>query len=230
MTLNVYVGWDEKDALAYEVCAQSLQAHASIPVNVIPLKHWELRAKKLFWREHHVIGDGQMLDLRDGKPCSTTFSFTRFLVPELEEFQPGRALFIDPDMLWRCDVADVIRSCKGDKAVWCVQHDHSPRESHKFNTNVVQTLYRRKNWSSLMVFNPAKCRHLTKFRVNQDSGSHLHGMLWVHEDEIGAIPEEYNWLEGHSPMTLDPKVVHFTRGTPDMLSGLPYEEEWRAYV
>jgi len=228
--LNVYVGFDEKDIQAMDVCIKSLEAQASIPINVIPLKHWDLRSKKLFWREHLVTPDGQMIDMRDGKPFSTTFSFTRFLVPALEDYQPGKAVFVDPDVLWRCDIADVIRACEGDKAVWCVKHHHEPTDSHKFNTNVVQTRYRRKNWSSLMVFNPAKCHGLTLYRVNNDPGAHLHAMLWVHEDEIGDIPEDYNWLEGHSPETLAPKVVHYTRGTPDMLPGLPYEPEWWEYV
>ena len=31
---------------------------------------------------------------------------------------------------------------------------------------------------------------------------------------LGEIPEEWNWLDGHSPVHLKPKNVHFTTGGP----------------
>jgi hypothetical protein len=39
--LRVYIGWDQRDALAYEVCERSLRKNASGPVEVIALKDWE---------------------------------------------------------------------------------------------------------------------------------------------------------------------------------------------
>ena len=228
-SLHVYVGWDQRDALAYEVCARSLKRHASIPIQVIPLKDWELRARGHYWRPYRVDERGQMWDARDGLPFSTNFSYTRFCVPLLEDYGTGPVVFCDGDMLWRADVAELVAEL-GDKAVACVQHDHRPREATKMTGNV-QRQYRRKNWSSLMVLRPDRCRGLTRYAVNNMARDWLNGFCWINE-KIGALPEVWNWLEGWSDPDLDPKVVHFTRGTPDMpgYEDVAYAQEWRAVV
>ena len=41
--IRVYIGWDPRDAVAFEVCRKSLLDHSSIPLTIIPLKDWELR-------------------------------------------------------------------------------------------------------------------------------------------------------------------------------------------
>ena len=82
-----------------------------------------------------------------------------------------------------------------------------------------------------MIFNPSKNRELSLYQVNNGSGAWLHAMLWLHDDQVGGLPEEYNWLDGHTSPKLTPKIVHYTRGTPDMLGDdLPYADEWREYV
>jgi len=65
-----------------------------------------------------------------------------------------------------------------------------------------------------MMFN---CDHpdtikLTKDLVNTESGRFLHTFQWLPDKEadIGRIPEEWNWLDGHS----EAKNVHFTTGGP----------------
>jgi hypothetical protein len=94
----------------------------------------------------------------------------------------------------------------------------------------LQTLYRRKNWSSLMLWN---CRHpahaVLPGLVQRWPGRRLHAFEWLEDGQIGPLPEAWNWLEGHSSPSLDPLAVHFTRGTPDMegYAGIPYAEEWR---
>ena len=57
--MKVYVGWDGIDALAYEVCKASLLKHASIEVEIIPLREWELRKKGVYWRGYSVDERGQ---------------------------------------------------------------------------------------------------------------------------------------------------------------------------
>jgi hypothetical protein len=42
-----------------------------------------LRLMNMYWREHKEDGN-QKIDLLDGRPFSTEFSFSRFLVPALE--------------------------------------------------------------------------------------------------------------------------------------------------
>ena len=34
------------------------------------------------------------------------------------------------------------------------------------------------------------------------------------DDEIGELEEEWNWLDGHSDININPKNVHFTTGGP----------------
>lgn len=212
--VKVYIGWDQRNITAFDVCVKSLRNHASIPVDIIPLKDWELRADGHYWRPYHTDERGQIWDDRDGKPCSTNFSFTRFTVPLLEGYGSGQIVFCDPDMLWRGDIAELMEIA-GDAGLACVKHDHHPPEIEKMTQNI-QTRYFRKNWSSLMVMRPSACQELTRYVVNNQTGAWLHGMHWIDEKKIGAIPEEWNWLEGWSDPKIEPKIVHFTRGTPDM--------------
>ena len=228
--IRCFIGWDPRDALAYEVCKQSLLNHASIPVEVIALKDWELRAKGIYWRPYHVDERGQMWDDRDGKPFSTNFSFTRFCVPVLEEYGGEQVVFCDPDMLWRADIAELLEEA-GDRDLACVKHDHHPPEVEKMTSNI-QTRYFRKNWSSLMVMRPSACKRLSKYAVNNQTGQWLHAMHWMDESKIGALPEEWNWLEGWSDPDMSPKIAHFTRGTPDMrgYENVPYAGEYWAVL
>ncbi len=135
-------------------------------------------------------------------------------------------MFCDADMMFRDDPA-LCFDYLGDNAVACVKHDHVPEENMK--ALGIQTVYARKNWSSLFVMRPDKCARLTKYKVNTESGAWLHGFRWA--DSIGEIPEEWNWLCGYSDDDIDPKNVHYTLGTPDMVSEvLPYADEWWAYA
>ena len=128
--LKVYIGWDQRGALAFEVCRHTLLAQASIPIEVVALKDWELRARGVYWRPYQVDERGQMWDARDGKPFSTESSFTRFCVPAMCEYADEWVLFMDADMLVTADIAELF-AFAGDKALYCVQHEHSPPESVK---------------------------------------------------------------------------------------------------
>ena len=200
---RVFIGWDRREPEAYEVARHSLLRHASIPVEVHAIKLDHLRARGLYWREQDPL-------------AATDFTYSRFLTPCLAGYS-GSALFCDCDFLWLGNVAEVIHLADSSKAVNCVQHDYRPIETTKMD-GAVQTIYPRKNWSSLMLFN---CDHpavkkLTPEVVNTASGAYLHRLQWVSDDDIGALPVEWNWLEGWNtkPLTGTPKAVHFTRGGP----------------
>ena len=97
-----------------------------------------------------------------------------------------------------------------------------------------QTVYPRKNWSSLMVFNcdHPTVRRLTPDLVNRETGAYLHRMQWLADEEIGALPVEWNWLEGwnEKPAHGTPNAVHFTRGGPwfENWQNVEYGDLWRA--
>jgi hypothetical protein len=217
--LRIYIGWDAREPIAYDVAKVSLERRASIPVEVTPIKLDELRARKLYWRDSDPL-------------ASTEFTYSRFLTPALAGFR-GWALFIDCDFLWLGDIAGLADYMRVPKAVYCVQHDYRPKETTKMN-GAVQTSYPRKNWSSFMLFN---CGHpstqlLTVETVNRETGAYLHRMQWAADDEIGEIPTEWNWLEGwnEKPAQGTPRAVHFTRGGPwfENWQDVDYGELWRA--
>ena len=98
---------------------------------------------------------------------STAFSFTRFLVPYLMNYQ-GWAIFMDCDMLCRADINDLWKQRNEEFSVMCIKHDHIPAEKIKFQGET-QSSYPKKNWSSLMLLNCSKCKALTAEYVNNAS-------------------------------------------------------------
>ncbi|MBM3368434.1 MAG: glycosyltransferase [Betaproteobacteria bacterium] len=212
---QVFIGYDPREAVAYHTLAHSILRRSSIPVSVAPLMRAQLGG--LYRRER-------------GPTESTEFSLTRFLVPALSEYR-GWSLFMDCDMLCRSDIAALaaLTSGNADKAVLVCQHDYVPRTERKF-LGQVQTRYVRKNWSSVMLFNNARCRALTPDYVNGASGLDLHRFAWVQDAEIGALPLEWNWLVGEYPRNPDARIVHFTIGGPyfEAYRDCDYADEWFA--
>jgi hypothetical protein len=94
----------------------------------------------------------------------------------------------------------------------------------------VQSDYRRKNWSSLMLWDlrMAGSRRLRRVDANTRPGLWLHQLGWLFDREIGELPPAWNWLEGSSDPASEPKAVHYTRGTPDMAGyrDAAYAAEW----
>jgi len=215
--LRVFIGWDRREAEAYEVARYSLLRHATIPLEVAPIRLDDMRAAGLYWRDVDPL-------------ASTDFTYSRFLTPALAGYE-GWALFCDCDFLWFGDIAELFDHARARKAVSCVQHDYRPPEATKMN-GAVQTVYPRKNWSSLMLFNCAHpaVRALTPRVVNAESGAYLHRLRWVADADIGALPPEWNWLEGWNevPQLGAPKAVHFTRGGPwfENWRHVDYGERW----
>jgi hypothetical protein len=216
---RVFVGWDSREPIAYDVARASLTRRASIPVEVIPIKQEDVRKRGLYWRDEDPL-------------ASTEFTYTRFLTPALAGYR-GWALFCDCDFLWLGDIAGLAAYATGPKAVYCVQHDYTPKETVKMDGKI-QTAYPRKNWSSLMLFN---CDHpsvqsITPEIVNTQSGAYLHRMQWAPDEDIGSLPVEWNWLEGwnEKPANGTPKAVHYTRGGPWFREwqNVDYADLWNA--
>ena len=98
---NVYIGYDTREDLAYQVSKFSL-INKSENINVLPLKLTELKERKFYWRDEDKLG-------------STEFTFSRFLIPELNNFN-GWALFCDCDLLF---LEDVNKLFQLDYYVYC---------------------------------------------------------------------------------------------------------------
>lgn len=211
--IRVFIGYDSRESVAYSVLAHSIQVRASMPVAVAPLMLTQL---------------GRIFDRARNPLQSTDFAFTRFLVPYLCNYE-GWAIFMDCDMLMRDDIAK-LWACRDERyAVKVVQHDHVPREKTKF-LGQPQSVYPKKNWSSVMLMNNAKCRALTPGLVRTASGLHLHRFEWLPEqDAIGALPKRWNHLVGYDAPDSDAALAHFTLGGPyfNGYTNCEFANEWQ---
>ena len=87
--MKVFVGYDPREDIAYQVCKHSIIARSK-DAEVYPLKQKELRDAGWYTRP-------------TDKLASTEFTFTRFLVPELANYK-GWAVFMDCDMILTTDI------------------------------------------------------------------------------------------------------------------------------
>jgi hypothetical protein len=213
--LQVHIGYDPRESVAFYTLAHSIFARSSIPLSIAPLMRRHLA--HLYTRPR-------------GPTEATEFSLTRFLVPALSGYR-GWSIYMDCDMLCRADIAELAALMQGqaDKAVLVCHHDYVPKSERKF-LDQVQTKYPRKNWSSLMLFNNERCTALTPEYINAAPGLELHRFAWVADPLIGSVPLEWNWLVGEYPYNADARIAHFTRGGPyfdDYRNG-DYAGEWFA--
>lgn len=224
--LTVYVGYDSREPVAWDVCAHSIESRARFPVNVQPLKMDKLAQRGLMWREVERR-HGQMFDVISNAPQSTEFAISRFLVPILH--QTGWVIFMDCDMVLLGDINEITKELDDRYALMCVKHDHQPKERVKMDGQQ-QTGYQRKNWSSFFAVNcdhPANQR-LTLEAVNSKRGLDLHQFYWLKDEEIGALSTGWNWLVDVQPMPDVVHVAHFTLGGPwfDGWKGSKHDYLW----
>lgn len=230
MSLMVFVGYDTREKIAFEVLKYSIEKYTSSDVKIIPLYHQELRRQGMFQRPWLTEANtGNRIDLMDGRPFSTEFSHTRFLVPHIMKYK-GWALFMDCDMIFnKSDIKEVFDFCDDKYAVMCVQHRHTVKHGQKMD-GAPQQNYHRKNWSSFVLFNcghPAN-KKLTPEYVNTIPGGMMHSFAWLHDNQIGALPDYYNWIEGTSRAQAMPRVIHYTEGGPWFASkrDVLFAEKW----
>jgi lipopolysaccharide biosynthesis glycosyltransferase len=217
MNHKVFVGYDSREDIAWQVARYSLLRHAGSDLDVVPLRQTVLRELGLYTRPYDALS-------------STEFSLTRFLTPYLAA-RGGWVLFCDCDFLFTTDVRRVFEGLDPSKALYCVQHDYTPTFGVKMDGKQ-QTVYPRKNWSSFMLFN---CDHpdvqaLTPAIVNSASPAYLHRFEWIRDDAaIGALDLGWNFLEGEYPKpTTTPGVIHYTNGGPwfENWQDVDYSELW----
>jgi len=185
----------------------------------------------MFCRPWVIMGaEREYYDMVDGKKFSTEFSHTRFLVPEIMQFN-GWALFMDCDMICMSDISKLFALCDDKYAVMCVKHNHIPMGETSKMDGREQMRYHRKNWSSFMLWNcshPAN-RIVTKGYVNSAMGGDMHAFSWLPDSLIGSLPDTYNYIAGVSPKRGGmPDVIHFTNGGPwfDTCQDVPFAGNW----
>ena len=211
--LKIFIGYDPVESVAYHTLVQSIMEYASVPVSITPLK---LSMLPMYTRE------------RDPHQ-SNEFSFTRFLVPYLCDYE-GQALFMDCDMMFTSDVKELFDLLAPTKSVQVIKHDYTPSTPTKY-LGTIQYRYQRKNWSSVMLFNCGHdhCKRLTPEYVNKSDPMTLHRFYWTHEDYIGALPQEWNHLVGEYEPNPNAKNVHWTIAGPYFkeAENCEWANEWR---
>lgn len=210
MTLRIFIGSDDREAVGLQVFIRSLMEHASEPVAI------------------HVITE-RIGTHSDG---SNAFTKSRFLVPAFCNFE-GRAIWMDgADMLVRSDISEILQHNDFRSAVQVAKHNYTPRATRKYMGTELEgdnVPYPKKNWSSVMMFwcgHPA-CKKLTPQYVRESTGQHLHRFEWVEEDRIGVLPLYWNWLDEYGA-NYYAKLIHYTNGIPGFTAyrDAPHASEW----
>lgn len=180
--VRVFVGVDKRQPLGYTVCQSSIVRNSSVPVAVTPLLIDQLPIQ------------------RRGL---TDFTFSRFLVPWLCGYQ-GPALFVDADIIFRSDVAELFALADGHHSV---QVSKGP---HRFE------------WPAVMLFN---CDHCTKLTPEYVETGNPFSFEW---GTVGEIPPEYHHIVGYDAPNPAAKVVHYTAGVPEFkeLANCEHAEAW----
>lgn len=97
--LNVFVGFDPRQPLAYNVLQSSIHRYASQAVSVIPLK---------------------LEQLPMNRRGLTEFTYSRFLVPFLSNYG-GVSIFMDADIVVKGDIYDLAAQASNTHAVQVMQ-------------------------------------------------------------------------------------------------------------
>jgi hypothetical protein len=209
--LKIFIGYDLEKEDCYNVCRFSLLKRTD-DVEIIRIGN-SILSNDIWYRKKNNLE-------------TTEFSICRFLTPFLSEYK-GISIFMDDDFLWRCDIKSILDYFDSSKAVMVCQHDYVPKYTTKWLNNK-QTVYEKKNWSSLMMFNNEHpdCLKLSVENVNEQTGLWLHQFKWT--DNVGAIPLSYNFLVGEYKEYKNINAFHFTNGCPifDDCKTQDFAEEW----
>jgi hypothetical protein len=217
--IPIYYGFDPREEIGSHVFCSSVIHRSSWPVSLIPL-HADLFAS--FYPKH----------LRDG---SNAFTYTRFLIPFLQDYK-GWAIFADgADMICRADIAELWALRDEYKAVQIVPHDYKTKHPRKYVGTSMECEnrdYPGKNRSSLMLINchSMAWRQITPEAVERMSGAELHQFSFIPEDRIGHLPAEWNWLADEYGPNPEAKLCHWTAGIPAFphYSQAPMADDWAA--
>ena len=209
--INIFIGYDHREAIAYHVCANSIIRHSSKPISLTPLALKNMQD----YEEKHTDGSNQ-------------FIYSRVLVPHLMEYK-GWAIFMDGDMLVRDDIEKLWALRDDSKAVMVVKHDYKTKMTEKY-LGAKNENYPRKNWSSVILWN---CGHaankvVTPEFIESATGAQLHRFTWLADELVGELPKVWNWLPDEFGANQDAKLLHYTLGTPSFhdFATTPMGDEW----
>lgn len=212
--IHLFCGYDQREAIGFHVFVASVLANASDTVAL------------------------RRIDSKGMRHGSNAFSFSRFLVPYAMGFE-GMAIFADAsDMLMLGNISDLAQQFNPAYAVQVVKHQYATRNPRKYVGTPMECPnldYPRKNWASLMLIN---CGHEAWRGMSPDVVSQMSyapiellGLQWLHEDEIGELPDAWNRLVDEGQPVPGAQLLHFTAGIPAFAhyAKTPGAVQWRTY-
>lgn len=210
--IPIFIGYDQRETIAYHVCTNSIIRHSSTPLAISPLALNTLEG----YEEKHNDG-------------SNHFIYSRFLIPHLMDYK-GWAIFMDGDMILRDDITELWNMRDDSKAVMVVKHDYKTKMAEKY-MGAKNENYPRKNWSSVILWN---CGHeanktVTPEYVQNATGAQVHRFSWLDDELIGEIPTEWNWLDIEYDHNPNAKLIHYTLGLPGFVEFADkgsFADEW----
>lgn len=213
---TIYMGYDKRESLAYDVALYSISKRAKEPIIIHGLtldSVSDILTRPIETRINENDQEQLWCPISDA-PMTTEFAISRFTVPFLQK--SGWALFMDCDMVCLADIGELFALADNKYAVMCVKHNHNPTEKYH-DAGRLQTFYRRKNWSSVVLWNMdhEANKRFTIEDLNKLPGRDLHAFFWLKDEEIGELPQEWNFLVGvNEGMLEDQKMLHYTNGSP----------------
>lgn len=206
--VKIYIGYDKKESIAFDVCKHSIEKVSDIEVVRLSTETIDGYSRKI------------------SEPQSTDFTFSRFWIPSIEQFE-GISIYCDCDFLFLEDPLKILSNIDLNNHVSVVKHPNYIPNSFLKMDNKKQNFYERKNWSSLMVFNNQSCKILDKnYLINHMPGIDLHTFEWT--NKIGEISLEWNCLDNYYNLD-NPKAIHYTDGGPwfENYQDTQYSELWK---
>jgi hypothetical protein len=196
---RVFIGYDPRQPIAYNVAAYSVVKNSSVPVSVTPLIQSQLPVK------------------RKGL---TEFTFTRYLPPWLCDYQ-GSALFVDADVLVLGDIAELPWDMP--EALALVMHERSAINGQALPFERASVMLFNCGHFACSRLTPEYIeeRSPQSFEWLKTPNSP--------KGAARALDPAWNHLVGYDAPRKDAKLAHFTMGIPcfDETRQDEYSREWR---
>ena len=210
--INLYAGHDPREEIGFHVFVSSVLEHATKPLAI------------------HALSSRCM------PVGSTSFTYSRFLGPWLQNYT-GHAIFCDAsDMLMLDDVATLDALFDDRYAVQVVKHaPYKTRHPIKFRGTSMQCPnrdYARKQWGSVMIMNAEHrfWRALTPETLASRAGIKLLQFDGLADEAIGALPDKWNRIVDEDQPVEGAALCHWTAGIAcfPAYRDTPGADLWRA--
>jgi hypothetical protein len=204
MQRQVFIGYDPRQPLSYNVMRHSIERHASRPIAITAL-----------------ILD-QLPITRQG---ATEFTYSRFLVPYLSGFQ-GYSIFADEDMVVVGDIHEVFDHLDGDADVWVMKG----QESYEWASVMVFNNARLSHmtpeyvddksnglfdyaWAETIGELPAEWNHCVGYAEPKEAKLYHYTQGIPYWPECRGLPEDRYWFEEYEAMMKSVKWIDLHRNT-----------------